>query len=285
MSQTTPAIESTDPNVRLQTIAQLAKIGGAVAISNLVLLLVDADEPVREAAQKALDQLDANWPKSEAAQRAIPRLEAALQHDNYWVGLAASTVLQLISGEVEHNPTVEKTTIIDRSAEQKRAAARILSTTLKDADVDFRLMAAETLGRLGQAEFADGLSVSLHDADEWVRWHAAHSLQAMNWQPADEKQKALWLVLLNQWEAAAELGAATTEPLLSALQSVKSKTREGAAATLGKLKAASAAPDLMICLQDPQKSVRRAAAKALAIINPKNLSPQQRALIAEESKG
>jgi len=285
MSQTTPTIESTDPNVRLQTVAQLTKIGGVVAISSLVLLLTDGDEAVRDAARKSLDQLDPQWPKTDAAKRAVPRLEAALNDENYWVGLAATTALKLIAGEVADEPKSDKTTLTDRFFYQKREAGRILASALKDTDADFRLVAAETLGHIGNVGFADALASALHDPDEWVRWHAAHSLQATSWETTDEKQKAAWLVILNRWDEAVRLGAVAVEPLLLALKSSRSKTREGAATALGNFKEASVVLPLAECLRDKHKSVRRAAAKVLAAIGAKNLTMEQRNIMVLELKG
>lgn len=286
MSQT-PQVESSDARIRLQAIESLRKIGGAVAISKLATMLIDGDESVRKLARSSLDQIDPNWPQADAARRAIPFLEAALSDDNYWIGLEAAAVLKLISGDVEPAPPAkaeskgEKTTLTDRFFYQKREAARILASGLKDPDADFRLAAAEVLGRLGNVGFADSLAAALQDTDEWVRWHAAQSLHATGWEPPDEKNRAIYMVALRKWDEAEKLGAATVDPLIQSLKSSNGKVREAAATLLGKFKEPRAVMPLADCLQDKQKSVRRAVARALSNIGPQNLTMDQRNLMVE----
>lgn len=278
-----PAIKN--PEVRLQIVQVLTKLPPAQALEKLLPLLIDLEESVRVATGEALEKVDPQWHKSEAAKRAMPFFEQAAHDDNYWVGLAAVDVLKKISADSQP-PTAEtkaeKTTITDRYYHERREAARLLASALKDHDADFRLVAAEALGRIGNVGFADSLAPVLQDGDEWVRWHAAKSLASMQWQPSDEKQKAAFSVILANWDEAVSLGEHAVAPLLLALKSSQSHMREAAAMALGKLKDARGELPLADCLSDKNKAVRRAAAKALVAIGPKQLTADHKNLMVAE---
>jgi HEAT repeat protein len=294
MPQTQPT-KLKDPAVRIQMVEIVSKLGNSHAVEKLLPFLIDEEDSVRQAAEKAIEQIDPQWHTSEVARKARPTFEAATRDDNYWIGLAAVEVLRKISNEkeqpvpvkeqtvpVQKNDSTEKTTVTDRFHHQRREAARILASALKDSDVDFRLAAAECLGQLGNLGFNDSLAASLNDRNEWVRWYAAQSLQAVQWQPADDKQKAAFLVSLRKWDDAVQLGELSAELLIAALKSCNSNVREGAAVALGKLKAPSAELPLGECLQDKNRNVRKAAAKSLSIIGPKNLTPEQKNILIAE---
>jgi hypothetical protein len=64
-----------------------------VAIEGLVVALVDEERAVRQASERALEQIDRDWPNSEAARRAGAQLEASFATRPAWVRSAISQVL------------------------------------------------------------------------------------------------------------------------------------------------------------------------------------------------
>ena len=162
-----PLFKDPDADVRLSTIRAMATLKDERAIPALIIALTDEQRPVREAASNALLRIDQYWDQSEAAQSVMPELEAAHRSREYWVRQAASEVLARIAQAraMSRGPEEEATAAMA----QAPMAVQVLVGLLRDSDRDFRLAAAEALGRLGDERVAMALGTARQDIDRWVQ--------------------------------------------------------------------------------------------------------------------
>lgn len=170
-----------DTDVRMAVVRALAALQDPRAIPALIITLTDEQRPVREAAVTALLRIDQYWDQTEAAQSVMPELEAAQRSREYWVRQAASDVLTRI----------EKARVLNQGPEEEASAAmaqapltvQLLVGLLRDSDRDFRLAAAEALGRLGDVRVETALGLAQQDIDPWVQAAAGHAWEAIQHRP------------------------------------------------------------------------------------------------------
>ncbi|MBM3847580.1 MAG: HEAT repeat domain-containing protein [Verrucomicrobia bacterium] len=159
-------LKDKDPDVRLTTVRTLGVLKSPEGIAPLVTALADEQRTVRETAAGVLIKIDPKWETTDEAQKAIPDLEAAHRSREYWVRLAADEALKRIaaarttSGNLEPGGPVV--------ASETTEIIRLMLELLRDPDRDFRLAAAEALGRTGDTRVALALGPSLQDIDPWV---------------------------------------------------------------------------------------------------------------------
>lgn len=156
-----------DPDVRLATVRALTTLEDPRAIPVLIITLTDEQREVREAAFNALRRLDPNWDRSEAAKSVIPELESAQRSREYWVRQSATEVLariQQAQGGL-NGPTDAGTAAIAEAP----VVIQSLVSLLRDADRDFRMAAAEALGRMGDTRVTPALDAARQDIDQWVQ--------------------------------------------------------------------------------------------------------------------
>jgi HEAT repeat protein len=167
-----------DPSTDVRTTAacSLGRIGDARAIGPLVLALKDSESDVRKMAAGALTQIDAKWAESEAARKLAPELRSALGSGDWAVRRAATYVLEQL-GE-RQAPKIEQpdTEMATPARRRQQAVLTTFTDLLRDADADLRLVATESLGRLGDARARSPLMTALTDVDKVVRLAAAHAL-------------------------------------------------------------------------------------------------------------
>src|SRR5205823_6445547 len=116
------------------------------AIEALALALTDMESAVRQAAIRALRLTDPYWERSEQVARVVPELEERLKSKEYWVRQSAAEVLSKL-GRTQAQAGL-MVTESDAARQKRNQAGRILVEMLGDADRDFRLAAAEALGRM-----------------------------------------------------------------------------------------------------------------------------------------
>ncbi|MBI1840094.1 MAG: HEAT repeat domain-containing protein [Verrucomicrobia bacterium] len=163
-----PLLKDKDPDVRMTALRALTMLGDLRALPGLIVTLADEVRSIRDAALTTLHRMDPNWDSSDAAQMVITDLEAAHRSRDYWVRQAAADVLARIAASRSrcHEPEEAAATAAIASAPR---TVQLLVGLLRDHDRDFRLAAAEALGRLGDARVAIALGTARQDIDGWVQ--------------------------------------------------------------------------------------------------------------------
>ena len=169
-----PLLRDKDPDVRLTALRSLTCLADLRAVPGLIVLLTDEVRSIRNAALSTLQRLEPNWDAGEGAQGVISELEAAHRSRDYWVRQAAADVLARIAAARGRFEQPEETAATAAMASAPRTV-QILVKLLRDSDRDFRLAAAEALGRLGDARVAIALGSARQDIDPWVQASANHS--------------------------------------------------------------------------------------------------------------
>ena len=167
-------LEDADQEVRESAADALGRVGDESIVEKLVMTMVDAHSGVRQAAARALTKIDPNWENSDRVRRLLPSIQASLKNKDTGVQSAAAGLLRRVSG----SNAPETGTAAGRSdAEQKQqTATHILLALLRDADLNLRLAAVESIGQLRLAACADYLQPLRDDPDPWVRRAAQESL-------------------------------------------------------------------------------------------------------------
>jgi HEAT repeat protein len=245
---------------------------GEAGFQALVQVLQDfvGDEPIGGAAASALAG-DA---------RALDVLLYALTSPVFEVGQAATMSLTQL-GEQVWEPMLEMLKN-DQSRhghffashvyyQAGSVAVPVLQGVLRESEqAHMRVLAANTLGWIGDERALEPLRQSLHDEDADVRLEAALGLAyAQDGSGVGRLIEALPIAHPFRGpsiiDALAELGEPAFQPLVRVLsdQSAAATTRANAVVALGKMKHALAVEPLVTALRDDDAGVRRHAAKAL----------------------
>jgi HEAT repeat protein len=99
-----------------------------------------------------------------------------------------------------------------------KKAVEPLIVALKDYDHNVRREAAKALGRIGDARAIEPLIGTLKDSDRDVCKEAAKALEALKYEPADKKQRAIMFVVSEKWDKVVGLGTDALEPLIASLK-------------------------------------------------------------------
>ncbi|MBC8001947.1 MAG: HEAT repeat domain-containing protein [Opitutaceae bacterium] len=175
------ALQDRDKDVRMMVAQALGQLRNTLAVEPLILAMIDQEDGVRQAAALSLKLLDRNWEKSAAARRVLPQIDAALSHREYWVRQSAATLLVQITQIQSDEPSLAN--VSARNKQYRQMAYDTLISLLDDEDRDFRMAAAEGLGRIGDARAIGPLTARLKDDDQRVRGVVAGTLQKLQRQP------------------------------------------------------------------------------------------------------
>lgn len=131
-----------------------------------------------------------------------------------------------------------------------------------------RSNAALALGTLKDVRAAKPLTDSLQDEIPYIRQCAAEALEAIGWDPQNDKSNYAWyLIAKQQWEMCVKLGLPAVEPLIATLQDISPFIRRYVVETLGAIEDGRAvSPLIQTALHDKDTSVRRRAVEALGAI-------------------
>lgn len=258
-------LQDKDGNVRRSAATALGKLGDTRAVDALVATLRVYPPEARKAAAEALGKLgDA---------RAVEPLVVALKDKDRRVQLAAAEALTRL-GVPDHPSTRAWCAALmrkwDEAAAMGNVAVEPLVDALKLGWYDDRRLAAEALGKIGDARAAEPLMGALKDNEKGVRQAAAEALGKIGDARAVEPLVAAlkdsdWDI---RWSAIMALGrlgeARAVEPLAAALKpNNRTDVRLAGAEALGRLGDARAIEPLVAALKDADKDVRQAAAEAL----------------------
>jgi HEAT repeat protein len=192
------ALKDVDREVREAAVRGLGFFNDKRALGPLLGAIVDEHDSVRQPALATLSALDMRWEQSNAAHTAKPMLQESLKHPQYWVRQAAADALARI-GSLRHDesapaapaPATAAPVLIEAFHQRKQTTVDVLVGLLSDFDQELRFAAAETLGRIGQANAITPLARSLKDADKAVRKAAAQALETLRGKPTPETNRIL----------------------------------------------------------------------------------------------
>ncbi len=118
------------------------------------------------------------------------------------------------------------------------------------------------------------LVIALQDKDKPMHEGAIFALEALGWRPGQDRAAAAYWIIKKDWSKCVGIGAPALEPLIVALQDGDKEVRAAAAKALGDLKDPRAIEPLIAALRDGDKEVRAAAAKALGNLqDPQAIAP------------
>jgi HEAT repeat protein len=213
-----------------------ASLGGA-AVEPLIAVLGDRDAMVRRCSAASLGLI--------ADGRAVPALVALLNDGMADVRRAAAGSLAQVG------------------AASVDALVAVLASPTSSAVV--RSLAAEALGKTGESRALASLLIALRDKDLHARREAARAAGALGWRPADDSERALQVVALQNWDEAAGIGKLAVEPLINVLREGPDEMRRPTAHALEKVGTPSVEA-LVAILTGGLPVVRRIAAEVLGKI-------------------
>lgn len=151
------------------------------------------------------------------------------------------------------------------------AAAEALFLLLEDSNDLVRVTAAQALGEIGDKRAVGPLIELLKERDLCMRRDAAEALERLDWKPANDNQRVLRAIALDQWEEVVSLGFVAVESLLLIIKNAMGKTTgtKQVVNALGRIGDARAVEDLINLsdrLSSDENEVRNEVIIALARI-------------------
>ncbi len=132
-----------------------------------------------------------------------------------------------------------------------------------DGDENVHEAAAEALGEIGDERTVEPLIGMLSDDNSRVRRNAAGALDKLGWVPETDRQRAVYLIAVEDWKSVVECGESAVNALIGALPFWW--MTKAAAEALGEIGKPAVEPLIRI-LSDNDERVRRSAADALGEI-------------------
>ena len=263
-------LQSGDYTVRSAAATALGEIGDARALEPLIKALCDQQHQVCLAACISLGKL--------ADERAVEPVIAALQHNAPDVRSAAVETLGKLRAPTAVPSLVKCLRDPDNHVREGAALAlgvigeedaiEQLVVTLTDAQTSVRQTAAAALCRIqphwerteGAVRAIPTLQLALKSNEYWVRHSAADILKKLGL--SNEKESPL----VRDSDGAQKKRIAAQEILFAILTDVDRAFRQAAAETLGRMALNESIPRLVERLSDPDRGVKRAAARSLEIL-------------------
>jgi HEAT repeat protein len=215
---------------------QAADIGRLTKESNfrnLIRLLGHRDFPVQQQAAMALGSL---------GEKAILPLLASVDSPDPAVRLGIVEVLG--------------------SLKDIRAIKPLIHVLDTDRRAEVRWASALALGQIGSPLAIPALVKKLEDKDRYVRRSAAQSLRQIGWQPESERDRAIILIALHDWEGVRSLGQAAAGPLQDRVGDNDPATRSAIIPLLARLGDRLPVEGLRECMKDRDPRIRWQAVSA-----------------------
>ncbi|MCH8294685.1 HEAT repeat domain-containing protein [Candidatus Poribacteria bacterium] len=217
-------LKDSEPSVRRLALNRLGDFGHVTESSRLIAALSDPDAGVRRSAAIALAKID---------NPAIDELIPLLNNTNTSIRWHAMMALGMIASRLE-------------ASDQLRPAIDSLIDALKDSDSSIRLMAGDTLKRIG-IPTSEPIAALLTDENAMIRATAAALLTDLNPAMVSTYQRTRYAVDLRDADASiraiavlalGNLGddsASTVNALTTALNDENSTVRQNAAMVLARI--------------------------------------------------
>lgn len=221
---------------------ELAAVGPA-AVSPLLEILNDSDQPVRKDAARALGDIGDS--------SAVEPLISALKDNNKDLRIEAACALGKIKNIMAVDP---------------------LSEALKDNEEEVRKSAYQALSGIDSPEASRSLFNRLKVVNRQVGERLLDLLDKRGWEPSTPAEMALFLVAHRRWKEVSKLGKDAVEPLINVLNQEDYLVRRDAIGVLAEIKDNRAVKPLLLELNDEHEVVREAAVNALIEIGPPHLA-------------
>jgi HEAT repeat protein len=290
------ALGDAEADVRGLVVRALAGRREQRAVEPITRLLRDQDRWVRKEAARALGTLGSDSALPALAEAMKDRLVAIRQAAAEAVGRIGGAGAVAPLGAALNDRDVEVRRLAAEGLARSRCAAAVphLSAAMSDADDAVRAAAVRGLAETpadaasgpSAADVEAALLAGMNSPGREGRRAAAGALQARGWQPADDAQRARFLVALENPLVAEGLGEAAVEPLcLALLDGGHYYLCETAAECLGRILDTRATPALTNALRSSTDlTVRRAAARALGRLRDPAALPALRAALQGEKE-
>ena len=236
-------MRSPSEQTRLKGATQLGQSRNQRAISALTLALKDRSFRVRAAVVEALET--SGWqPENEWQQALCMTVKGRVEEAAQLGAAAVEPLAVMLKGATLWEQRAKAADSLGRI--KSPGAVEALSRALEDGDGSVRLRAARGLGLAGSDQAWDSLVSALADSDNRVREEAIQALatigaggnraaehivpllldphglvrnaardqlRAMQWQPSNESERAMYVVACGRWHEIRELGPEAIVPL------------------------------------------------------------------------
>lgn len=145
----------------------------------------------------------------------------------------------------------------------------------REKHVELKYAIIIALGEIGSSDCIPDLILLMQDTNKYIRYGAAISLDRIGWEPSDERERILYRIAVNDWDAVRAAGPAAIVPLAAVSSGPDPLVRARVASLLGEIGAAEGG---LVCergLRDSDPHVRWAAVLAAMNcgIRPSRLPP------------
>jgi HEAT repeat protein len=200
------ALQDYSPDVRREAVIALGKIGNKQATVPLITALEDKERLVRWRAVEALATIRDS--------KAIPFLITALKDEE----------------------TIRKAAVRALGKIVRPNTAKPLIDALKDENYFVTDTISRLLGQILGRQTAAPLVQALKETHKEVRQGAANILTQIGWEPANNDERALYLIAKQDWDRLPPLAKDAVEPLIHILEDKDFDVRWHAIIALGQIK-------------------------------------------------
>jgi len=236
------------PDLEEQVARVLGRVGGAAAVDALIQLLDSERAGTRMASVEALGEIadpSCVKPLTELLQTTGAfMIQGVAMHG--WSSrlrqaaaqglgrIANQDAIKALIGALGHDDDLAGAGVVSALHSIGKPAIGPLADALGAAGERIRRAAVFALGAIQDEQSIKALAGALRDDDGKVRERAAKALDDLGWQPANDTERAYYLIAKGEYFGLTGLGADAVEPLIHALGYTDPDVRRFAPAWLGK---------------------------------------------------